>query len=62
MKVYAYIVNYKDHNGFWDISRMICSQTIPNCKNYREFNLKKDEELFYDGEKIKVIKKLHWGP
>lgn len=55
MKVYAYIASYMDHHNFWRINQLVCSdEPVPGSL---AFELSDNEELFYDGKKIIVVKK-----
>jgi len=55
MKVYVYIRRYMDHLNFWQVNQLICMDSpIPGSV---EFDINDNEELFYDGKKIVVVKK-----
>ena len=55
MKVYAVVRRYMDYHNFWQVNQLVCFDSpVPGSM---KFDIGNDEELFYDGKKIIVVKK-----
>lgn len=54
MKVYAYQQTIADHHNAGHIKQVVITGTKPDNKEYQEFDVEKLQDVFFDGEKLKV--------